>query len=301
MVNSISAPFISVLVTSYNREKYIGECLESILQTTYPNIEILVLDDASTDNTVKIARQFEHADSRIKVIVNEKNLGQFGNRNKAARLANYDYIKFFDSDDIMYSHCLEVFARAIEKYPDAGLYAEYKSDTSAVLLPCCFTPHQAYVNHYWKGNSLLYIGPGGTLFNKKKFFEANGIDKGYGILADTLLSLKLASVSPVVGIGRDTFFWRIHSGQVTEGQKARIQMIKERYIIDQVALNSSDCPLKNQDLTITVSAVKKRFGRNVMKHALKHGKVKSLINLMQSCNYAMSDFLQSLKPNLRRL
>ena len=79
-----SLPLVSVLMTSYNREKYITEAMESVLNSTYANFELIIVDDGSTDKTVAIANEYEKKDKRVKVHTNEKNLGQFQNRNKAA-------------------------------------------------------------------------------------------------------------------------------------------------------------------------------------------------------------------------
>src|SRR6476646_10196463 len=92
---------VSVLMTAYNREKYIAEAVESVLASTYTNFELIVVDDGSTDNTVTIAKSFEARDYRIKLYINEKNLGDYPNRNKAAGYASGEYIVFVDSDDWM--------------------------------------------------------------------------------------------------------------------------------------------------------------------------------------------------------
>jgi glycosyltransferase involved in cell wall biosynthesis len=80
-------PLVSVLMTAYNRENYIVEAIESVLSSTYTNFELIVVDDGSTDNTVNIARGYAHKDDRIKVYVNTKNLGDYANRNNAAKKA----------------------------------------------------------------------------------------------------------------------------------------------------------------------------------------------------------------------
>ena len=80
-------PTISVLVTVYNREAYLAETLRSILNSTFQDFEIVVVDDCSSDRSVDIARQFASKDNRIVVHVNKKNLGDYHNRNKAASLA----------------------------------------------------------------------------------------------------------------------------------------------------------------------------------------------------------------------
>ena len=79
-------PLVSVLITSYNREKYIGDAIQSVLDSTYKNFELIIVDDMSTDNSVGIAKSFEKKDNRIKVYINEANLGDYPNRNKAASL-----------------------------------------------------------------------------------------------------------------------------------------------------------------------------------------------------------------------
>ena len=63
-------PLVSVLMTAYNREKYISEAIESVLSSTFKNFELIIVDDGSVDNTVKIARGYELKDSRIKVFTN---------------------------------------------------------------------------------------------------------------------------------------------------------------------------------------------------------------------------------------
>src|SRR5258705_9727856 len=92
-------PFVSVLMTAYNREKYIGEAIKSVLASGYTNFELIIVDDCSGDNTVTIAKTFEQRDARIKVYVNEKNLGDYPNRNKAAGYENGEFIMYLDSDD----------------------------------------------------------------------------------------------------------------------------------------------------------------------------------------------------------
>lgn len=107
-------PIVSVLMTAYNREKFLAEAIESVLASTLANFELIIVDDCSTDSTVAIAQSYASKDARIKVFVNEINLGDYNNRNRAASYANGKYIKYWDSDDIMYPHCLQVMVSAME-------------------------------------------------------------------------------------------------------------------------------------------------------------------------------------------
>ena len=114
-------PRVSVLMTAYNREKYIAEAIESVLASTYTNYELIIMDDGSSDNTVNIARSFEIKDRRVKVFKNETNLGQFPNRNMAATYAQGTYLKYVDSDDVIYPYTLEMMVNNMEQFPEAAL------------------------------------------------------------------------------------------------------------------------------------------------------------------------------------
>src|SRR6186713_1635409 len=101
-------PLVSVLMTSYNREKYISDAIESVLASTYVNFEVIVVDDCSKDRTVELARSYAERDSRIKIYENEKNLGDYPNRNRAATYAKGKYLKYIDADDYIYPWGLEL-------------------------------------------------------------------------------------------------------------------------------------------------------------------------------------------------
>ena len=96
-------PLVSVLMTAYNREKYIEEAIGSVLASTYTYFELIIVDDCSKDKTVEIAKKYERMDERVKVYINETNLGDYPNRNKAASYASGEYLKYVDSDDLVYS------------------------------------------------------------------------------------------------------------------------------------------------------------------------------------------------------
>ncbi|HSB93162.1 MAG TPA: glycosyltransferase family 2 protein [Flavitalea sp.] len=93
-------PLISVVLASYNGSKYIEEQIKSILQQSYSPVELIIVDDASSDHTVSIIRQFESSYSCIKVFTNEENVGYIKNFEKGMLLATGDYIALSDQDDI---------------------------------------------------------------------------------------------------------------------------------------------------------------------------------------------------------
>jgi glycosyltransferase involved in cell wall biosynthesis len=83
----MNTPIVLILTTVYNRKKYIGACIESVLASIYKDWELIIVDDQSNDNSVAIAQKYEEKDARIKVYINETNLGDYPNRNQAASYA----------------------------------------------------------------------------------------------------------------------------------------------------------------------------------------------------------------------
>ena len=96
---------VSVCIPSYNIEKYIGITIESVLSQTYEDFELLIIDDNSSDITVNIIKRYN--DYRIRLILNEKNLGPQENWNKALNEAKGKYIKILCHDDLLYPTCLQ--------------------------------------------------------------------------------------------------------------------------------------------------------------------------------------------------
>lgn len=103
---------VSIIVPIYNVEKYLNKCLDSIKNQTYPNIEVLIVDDCSPDKSYKIAKKYEQEDKRFKYIKREKNGGLSAARNTGIDNASGDYLCFVDSDDWIsknyVSHMLEL-------------------------------------------------------------------------------------------------------------------------------------------------------------------------------------------------
>lgn len=114
-------PLISVLIPAYNAEKYIAEAVESIINQTYKNLEILIINDCSTDNTEKIIRKYMKRDSRIVLINNTKNLRISKTLNKGLKKAKGKYIVRMDSDDWSYPTRIEKQKELMEKNPNIVL------------------------------------------------------------------------------------------------------------------------------------------------------------------------------------
>lgn len=141
-------PLISIIVPIYNSEKYIKECIESIINQTYSNIEIILLNDGSTDRSLEICNIYSQKDKRINVI-NKKNTGVSDTRNIGIKYSNGQYIMFIDSDDwIDLDTCEIAIKNAI------------KNDSDIVMW--------TYVKEF-KDKSIPKI-----IFDKDKYFDNDG-------------------------------------------------------------------------------------------------------------------------------
>ncbi|MBR6356404.1 MAG: glycosyltransferase family 2 protein [Alphaproteobacteria bacterium] len=105
---------ISVIIPVYNTEKYLERCLQSILRQTYGNMEVICVNDGSTDNSAAILARYAFEDERIKVLTQE-NKGQSAARNAALKIAGGDYVFFVDSDDFIHPQTFEILLNALQK------------------------------------------------------------------------------------------------------------------------------------------------------------------------------------------
>lgn len=143
---------ISVIIPVYNVEQYVESCLNSVINQSYFNLEIILVDDGSTDKSGEICDQYALKDSRIKVI-HEENAGLGEARNRGLRIASGDYICFVDSDDwIEEDYCKELVKAAERTNSDIAIcgYNECFKDgkTPKVKYDDCFTTTGKEILHY---------------------------------------------------------------------------------------------------------------------------------------------------------
>ena len=120
-------PLISVIVPIYNTEKYLRECIESIQRQTYSNLEIILVDDESTDHCLAICDELALKDHRIKVI-HKENGGAADARNVGTLQANGEYIIYIDSDDWIHIDMFQILYEALRKTGAQAASCEYQTD-----------------------------------------------------------------------------------------------------------------------------------------------------------------------------
>ncbi len=241
----MNAPLVSVLMTCYNREKFLSAAIESVLWQTFEDFELIIVDDLSTDGSVEIANQYANRDARIRVVVNETNLGQFPNRNHAISLARGKYIKYHDSDDLMYPHCLATMVAPMEAEPRAGFGLSAGWYWQGGPCPMLLTPKMCYQREFL-GLGMFNAGPAGALFRAEVLRELGGFED-LGVGSDNIFWLRACARYNVLLLPADLFWYRVHSGQEMQSEKA----LREYAIVPGEvwrALMSPECPLTGEDL-----------------------------------------------------
>ena len=209
-MTSFMNPLISVIMPVYNREKYIGEAIESVLSQTYKNWELIIIDDGSTDTTYKIISEYANKDSRIKIFKNNINLGISPSRNKGLMFAKGKYIGILDSDDIILPETLE---KCLPYFNDKIklIYTNYVDiDTEYNILR--HNPAQPFN----RNDILTYTmwRPFG-MYDKSCALSISGYDMGAKICEDGEFMLRFGQEFDMYHLNEFLYVRRIHDTNIT--------------------------------------------------------------------------------------
>ena len=281
------APLLSVLMTSYNREQYIGEAIESVLDSTFTDWELIIVDDGSKDQTVAIAQSFAAKDSRIKVHINEQNLGDYKNRNQAASYAKGEFIMYVDSDDTILKDGFERCINAMQQFPEANFGMQLHGAERA---PYFVEAKQAIEQHFFQQPFLL-IGPGGTIL-RRRFFEAIGkYPVLYGPANDMYFNLKATAAGGVLLLPFTFNFYRIHEGQELNNKYSYLYN-NFNYLRD--ALQELDLPLTEKQKEWIQNKNRRRFLVNLLRYLFTSKNLTKTIRARQLAGFGIRDAWKAL-------
>ena len=166
---------ISVIVPIYNVEKYLEKCIQSIINQTYRNLEIILVDDGSTDSSGEIADKYKNLDNRVKVI-HKINGGLSDARNKGCEIATGEYISFIDSDDFVAENYLEKIYRPDEEMVIGGV-AKVDINGKVIERICPYLDGNVYIEDMAKTFYKEQLATGIYGFVSSKLIKKSVIEK----------------------------------------------------------------------------------------------------------------------------
>ena len=200
----MNQPLFSVLIANYNNGKYLMEAIESVRQQTYANWEIILVDDASTDNSKELYKELKK-DERIHIYLNERNMGCGFTKRRCAELANGELCGFLDPDDALIYNALELEANAHITHPEVSVVyskcvfcdAEFNVVEYGVLP--LFNKGETYLDHRSHGSMHF------TSYKKEFYDMTDGINPNLKAGVDQDLYFRIEEVGDIYLLNEFTY------------------------------------------------------------------------------------------------
>lgn len=226
---------ISVVMPAYNAEKYIDSAIESILNQTFQEFELIVIDDGSSDNTLGIIKSYAEKDNRVKVLQSE-HVGASQARNLAIARAQYEWIAMMDADDIALPERFEKQIKAARANPKVvawGTYVYHMNSQGKTLSLNTLGPSTEQEFEWQRANGhVTSLFQPTALIKKDIILQLGGYVSGYEPAEDFELFARIADFGPILVIPEALVLYRVHS-QSASMQKFFKQKLIGDYIINR--------------------------------------------------------------------
>lgn len=218
-----SIPLVTILVATYNRAAYISQAIESAQAQTFKDWNMIVLDDASTDDTVPIVRAFTINDSRISHVRHAENKGIAGNRNAGLLLAQGTYVAILDSDDVWTDqNKLKRQIAYMTEHPDCvavGTQVSVIDENGVEAGSISYeTSNKGIRSHMLLRNQFAQSS---ILYRRNVAVEVGGYDATYVVNDDYDLWLKMGSKGTLANLSERMAAYREHSGGITKTKRLK--------------------------------------------------------------------------------
>lgn len=234
-----SHPRVSLLIPTFNRESYLGDALNSALNQTYDNLEIIVHDDASTDGTWELLSRYH--DPRLRVIRTDDNHGMIGGWNYLVTQARGQYLKFLASDDLLEPTCIAELVAAALAHPTAALMTcqrQFVNEQGRVVKQMGFARQDVVVNGPSHAHEILTslrenkIGePTAVLYPTRLVRQAGEYDPQFSQFADFEYWIRLLQFGELVYVHKTLCSFRLHAGSNTSAALADGRFITEIFAL----------------------------------------------------------------------
>ena len=232
-------PLISVCVPTYNYARFLPDCIESVLQQTFSDWELVITDDCSNDGTAKLVARYAERDSRIRCIINERRLGMHGNLQRAAELGKGRYLKILCADDWCAPRCLEVLVTLMEENPNVvlGTCAEIHTDETGRPLrqqfffgkPLSIISGDAMLDRMVRGEG--FGGNSSFFIRASAFREIGGFDLDLLYAGDWDLGARLCRVGDYLHTDEPLFYGRTQAASSSSVNPKKLWDVIDYFVI----------------------------------------------------------------------
>lgn len=205
----LNKKLVSVIIPTYNRKERLIKCINSVLTQNYENIEIIIIDDHSSDGTVEQVKKIK--DSRIILITNEDNYGSNVSRNIGLKKASGDFIAFLDDDDVWYRNKLITQVEFLDKSEYGMVYSGYDIYIDNKLFKSVIPAHHDQLDRVILGNNI--IGSPTPLIKKEILNLIGGYDESLTHCQDWELWIRVAHATKIYCINEILARYNIHGDQ----------------------------------------------------------------------------------------
>lgn len=205
-------PLFSVLIAQYNNGRYLSEAIDSVKAQTYTNWEIILVDDASTDNSKEFYKLYEN-DNRIKIFFNEENKGCGYTKRRCVELAAGEICGFLDPDDLIVPDTLRIMTDRHEQNPQASIvYSNQIRTDENLKKEQKMEPHPMESDYLTSHSGYISAF---AAFKKKLYLKTQGINATLKRAVDQDLYYKLEEVGSTIYEDSYLYIYRIHAGGIS--------------------------------------------------------------------------------------
>lgn len=272
-------PKVSVLIPTYNYAHFLDETIQSVLNQTFTDFELIVVDNCSTDKSIEVVTKYL-GDPRVKLFQNEKNLGLLGNWNKCLEYASGTYIKYLCADDKFEPELLEKFVQVMDENPTVSLVTSDKKifdqmDKTITLPFRGLQDGKQMILHTLK--RYAWIGEPSSVMFRRKDLHVGHFNSNYKFLIDWEMWIRLLSIGDCYIIPEPLVNIRYHQGQHTKeyDNKKFVIYFEEYFMVKDVIkfdkygealkVNPIDKLLKKKAINVVRYGVFKNMNRIYLK------------------------------------
>lgn len=271
-------PLVSVLICAYNTEKYIEECLDAVINQTYKNLEIVVVNDGSKDNTLSLIRDFAEKDARIKIIDNKDNIGFVASLNIGIENIRGEYVARTDADDFTKPDWIEKIVNRMLSQPEIIAMRSYLTilslDGNGSNLADYYDNGEEWKTplvHEEICQTMLFRNPihNNSMIVKSMVFKKYGLrfDQSYKHAEDYKFWLEVSRIGRLANYPESLVYYRLHNGQTSSVYQQTQTAIAKKIRKEAINYYLSDLGLKNRlgekiifDDVVRIQAEFSRFG-----------------------------------------